>query len=250
MIRAILVDDEPRARESLRMILHNYFSEVLILGEADSVNDAYNLITKEKPNVVFLDIKMPDGSGFDLLKRFQIVDFKVVFVTAYEEHALEAIKNGAFDYILKPINSNELRAAINKINESITEKDDFNQKLKAFIANYETSSQQNKKIVLKTSESIHLVPITSIARAEADCNYTWIHFDKQPKILISKPLKHFEDILVEYGFMRVHQSHLVNINHVVRIDKADGGILVFADGAKVPISVRKRDQLFRMLDEI
>jgi two-component system, LytTR family, response regulator len=250
MIRAILVDDEPRARESLRVILERLFPEVEIVGEASGVNEAYSVILKEKPNTIFLDVKMPDGTGFDLLKLFDEINFKVVFVTAFEEHALEAIKFSAFDYILKPINTNELRDAISKLIETFDETDDINLKLKAFIANFEVANQSKKKIVLKTSESIHLVPINSIVRCEADCNYTKVYFDNQPKILISKPLKHFEDMLIEFGFIRVHQSHLVNINHVVRIDKADGGVLVFADGANVPISVRKRDQLFKILDSL
>lgn len=250
MIRAILVDDEPRARESLRVILERFFPEVAILGEAAGIEEAYNLIEAEKPNTVFLDVKMSDGTGFDLLKRFTNFDFKVVFVTAFEEHALEAIKFSAFDYILKPINTHELREAIDKLKESLDDTDEINLKLKAFFANMEASSQTKKKIVLKTSESIHLVPIQSIVRCEADCNYTKLFFENQPKILISKPLKHFEDMLSEFGFIRVHQTHLVNINHVVRVDKADGGVLVFADGSQVPIAVRKREQLFKLLESL
>jgi len=250
MIRAVLVDDEPRARESLRVILERFFPEVTILAEADGVEQAYKTIQKHKPNTVFLDIKMPDGTGFDLLKRFDNINFKVVFVTAFEEHALEAIKFSAFDYILKPINTNELRSVIDKLVENLDDSDSLNIKLKAVIENMSATSQAQKKIVLKTAESIHLVLLQNITRCEADCNYTKIFFDNQPKILISKPLKHFEDILSEYGFVRVHQSHLVNINHVLRVDKIDGGVLVFADKTQVPISVRKREQLFKLLENM
>ena len=250
MIKAILVDDEPRARESLRVILQRFFPEVNILGEAAGVTEAYKLIKSTSPNTVFLDIKMPDGSGFDLLKKFDKIDFKVVFVTAFEEHALEAIKFSAFDYILKPINTNELRSAIEMLEDTLGDDDDLNVKLNAIFSNLEATSLAKKKIVLKTSDSIHLVPIQNIVRCEADCNYTWVHFDIQPKILISKPLKHFEELLNEYGFIRVHQSHLVNVNHIIRIDKVDGGVLVFADNAKIPISTRKRDDLFRHLENL
>lgn len=250
MITAILVDDEPRARESLRIILERFFPEVGIIGEASGVEEAFTLIKKEKPNTVFLDIKMPDGTGFDLLKRFDEVDFKVIFVTAFEEHALEAIKFSAFDYILKPINTNELRDVIANLNENFDRSDEVNIKLKAFFANMEAASQTKKKIVLKTAESIHLVPILNVVRCEADCNYTKIFLENHPKILISKSLKYFEDMLSDYGFVRVHQSHLVNINHVVRLDKTDGGVLVFADGSQVPIAVRKRDQLLKLLNSL
>ena len=193
---------------------------------------------------------MPDGTGFDLLKQFESIDFKVVFVTAFEEHALEAIKFSAFDYILKPINTTELRGVIDKLAETLDDSDNLNVKLKAVIDNMSATSQAQKKIVLKTAESIHLVLLQNITRCEADCNYTKIYFDNQPKILISKPLKYFENILSEYGFVRVHQSHLVNINHVVRVDKIDGGVLVFADKTQVPISVRKREQLFKLLEDM
>ena len=249
-INALLVDDEPRSRESLRVILQRFFPEVNIVGEAAGVNEAHQAIGNLKPNTVFLDINMPDGTGFDLLKRFEVIDFKVIFVTAFEEHALEAIKFSAFDYILKPINTNELRHAIDKLASSFQDVDDMSVKIKAFFANMQEANQNKRKIVLKTAESIHLVPVQTIVRCEADGNYTKVYIEKQPKLLISKPLKFFEDMLHEFGFVRVHQSHLVNINHVVRVDKVDGGVLVFADSSKVPISVRKREQLFNLLENL
>lgn len=249
-INALLVDDEPRSRESLRVILQRFFPEVNIVGEAAGVNEAQQAIGNLKPNTVFLDINMPDGTGFDLLKRFEVIDFKVIFVTAFEEHALEAIKFSAFDYILKPINTNELRQAIDKLASSFQDVDDMSVKIKAFFANMQEANQNKRKIVLKTAESIHLVPVQTIVRCEADGNYTKVYIEKQPKLLISKPLKFFEDMLHEFGFVRVHQSHLVNINHVVRVDKVDGGVLVFADSSKVPISVRKREQLFNLLENL
>ena len=250
MIKAILVDDEPRARDTLKKIIENYFHEVHILGEAAGVNEAYELINKLKPDAVFLDIEMPDGSGFDLLKLFDTIDFKVLFVTAHEEHALKAIKFSAMDYILKPVNTNELREAIEKVKENMGQEQDIDIKLKSFFANMETDRKTKKKIVLKTAESIFLVPLENIVRCEADCNYTWVHFNNQPKILISKPLKHFDDMLKDFNFIRVHQSHLVNINHVIRVNKVDSGELVFSDNATVPISARKRKELFDVLDNL
>lgn len=249
MIRTIIVDDEPRARESLRLILNKFFPDFDIVGEASGVEEAFNVITKEKPKVVFLDIKMPDGSGFDLLKKFQQIDFRVIFVTAFEEYALDAIKFSAFDYILKPVNTNEIRETIAKLNIDLNQNDDIVLKMKAFFENME-GKQNQKKIVLKTAESIHLVALSSIVRCESDCNYTRVYFDNQPKILISKSLKYFEDLLTNYGFIRVHQSHLVNLNFVSRIDKVDGGVLVFYDGTQVPVSVRKREQLFKLIEKM
>jgi two-component system LytT family response regulator len=250
MIKAIVVDDEQRARESITAILHRVFPEVDLLGEADGVETAYKLIERVKPNVVFLDIKMGDGTGFDLLQRYQRIPFKVVFVTAFDEYAIEAFKFSAFDYLLKPINTNELRETLERLKESLDQQEDLSVKINAFLANMDTLNTAQKKIVLKTASSIHLVNLVNIVRCEADANYTWVYVKDQPKVLISKPLKHFEDMLDGFGFLRVHQSHLVNLNFISRIDKVDGGTLILSDNTSIPISVRKRNQLFHLLENL
>lgn len=250
MIKALVVDDEPRVRESMIVILKNVFPEVQLLGEAESVEEAYLQIEKLKPNVVFLDVKMSDGTGFDLLRRYQKVPFKVVFITAFDEYAIEAIKFSACDYLLKPINTTELRQTIEKLKDTLGLEEDMQLKIQAFLNNLDTINIAQKKIVLKTSDSIHLVNLGNIVRCEADTNYTWVYIHEQPKILISKPLKHFEELLDEYGFFRVHQSHLVNLNYFNRIDKIDGGILILNDNTSIPIAVRKRDMLYQLLENL
>jgi two-component system LytT family response regulator len=250
MIKAVIIDDEARARESLAMIINQFFPEIELLGSADGVESGFTLINTVKPNVVFLDIKMGDGSGFDLLRKYQKIPFKTVFVTAFDEHALEAFKFSAFDYLLKPVDTEELRQSIDRIAESLDYDDDVALKIKAFLANMEVAQQSQKKIVLKTSNSIHLININTIVRCEADANYSWIYVQNLPKILISKPLKHFEDLLQDYGFFRAHQSHLVNLNFISRIDKVDGGVIVLKDNTNVPVAVRKREQLFQILNNL
>lgn len=250
MIRAIIVDDEPRARETLSGVITRYFTNVQLLGEAASVNEAFALIEKVNPNVVFLDIKMPDGSGFDLLKRFKKPTFRTVFVTAFDEFAVEAIKFSAFDYLLKPISTDELRETIAKLTEEMSEPEDFTLKLQAFFDNVNSIERDKKKIVLKTANSIHLVTISNVVRCESDGNYTWFYFNNQPKLLISRPLKQFEELLEPYGFFRPHQSHLVNIRAISRIDKVDGGTLILEDNTPIPVSVRKREQLFSILEQL
>lgn len=250
MIKALVVDDEPNARESFTNILKSVFPEVILLGEAEGVEDAFRQIEKLSPNVVFLDIKMGDGTGFDLLRRYQKVPFKVVFITAFDEFAIEAIKFSACDYLLKPINTNELRQALERLKETLGLEEDFQLKIQAFLNNLDTINIAQKKIVLKTSDSIHLVNLGNIVRCEADTNYTWVYIYDHPKILISKPLKHFEELLEENGFFRVHQSHLVNLNYFSRIDKIDGGILVLSDNTSIPIAVRKRDALYQLLEKL
>ena len=250
MIRAIIVDDEPRARETLSGVITRYFTNVQLLGEAAGVNEAFTLIEKVNPNVVFLDIKMPDGSGFDLLKRFKKPTFRTVFVTAFDEFAVDAIKFSAFDYLLKPISTDELRETITKLTEEMSEPEDFTVKLQAFFDNVNSIERDKKKIVLKTANSIHLVTISNVVRCESDGNYTWFYFNNQPKLLISRPLKQFEELLEPYGFFRPHQSHLVNIRAISRIDKVDGGTLILEDHTPIPVSVRKREQLFSILEQL
>ena len=200
--------------------------------------------------MVFLDIKMPDGSGFDLLKRFKKPTFRTVFVTAFDEFAVEAIKFSAFDYLLKPISTDELRETITKLTEEMSEPEDFTVKLQAFFDNVNSIERDKKKIVLKTANSIHLVTISNVVRCESDGNYTWFYFNNQPKLLISRPLKQFEELLEPYGFFRPHQSHLVNIRAISRIDKVDGGTLILEDNTPIPVSVRKREQLFSILEQL
>lgn len=250
MIKAIIIDDEQMAREALFNVLNREHSDITVVGQAANVAQGYEQIVELSPSLVFLDIMMPDGSGFDLLRRFPKANFKVVFVTAFDNFTIEALRFSAFDYLLKPINTHELAFALERFRETVSQPDDLSTKLETFFTNLDEQERDKKKIILKTTNSIHLVPIGSVIRCEADANYTLFHFTNQPKLLISKPLKHFEEMLEEYGFLRVHQSHLINLRHLVRIDKVDGGTIVLTDNTSVPISVRKRDQVFKLLEQL
>lgn len=250
MIQALVIDDEERARLSLTSIFSKFFPEVEVVGEASGVEEAYQQIEKLKPNVVFLDIKMGDGTGFDLLRRYQRIPFSVVFVTAFDNHAIEAFKFSAFDYLLKPIKTDELRETIARLSETLEEEQDLSVKISAFMENVGSMNLSQKKIVLKTANSIHLVNLPNIIRCEADANYTWVYVQNQPKLLISKPLKYYEEMLEDFGFFRAHQSHLVNLSHISRIDKIDGGQIVLQDNTTIPIAVRKREMLFKLLDNM
>ncbi len=249
-IKALIVDDEKTARQGLAAIITREHPEIEVAGQAGGVEDGYRQITELNPELVFLDIMMGDGSGFDLLKKFEKISFRVIFVTAFDDYTLEAIRFSAFDYLLKPVNTRELKDALQRFNESRSVNDDLKMKMQAFISNYNEGEKSKKKIVLKTTDSIYLVPVTDIIRCEAYNNYSWVYTSNQPRLLISKPLKHFESMLEDYGFMRIHQSHLVNLSHLLRIDKVDGGMVVLSDNTPLPISTRKREQVFRMLENI
>ncbi len=250
IIRALIVDDEKTARDALSAILAREHPNVFVAGEASGVEDAYEQIFALNPQLVFLDIMMPGGNGFDLLKKFDRINFKVIFVTAFDDYTLEAIRFSAFDYLLKPVNTRELRDALQRLGSNAPESDEMSIKIRTFLNNYNDREKSKKKIVLKTTDSIHLTPIKNIIRCEADNNYSRIFLSDQPKILISKPLKHFEDMLENHGFLRIHQSHLVNLSHIIRIDKVDGGKVVLTDKIPLPISVRKREQVMKILEEL
>jgi two-component system, LytTR family, response regulator len=249
IMRIVIVDDEPMARNAIISILKIGFPQVEISGQAETVLSAVELIKKVNPDLVFLDIDLPDGTGFDLLALLQPAKFKIIFVTAHQEFAIKAIKFSALDYILKPVSSIELAASMTKV---INDKaiGDIDLKFETLLSNYNSPRKEMRKIVLRTSESIHIVEIEDIIRCESDNNYTTFFLKDNQKILVSKGLKEYDDMLADYGFYRAHQSHLVNINFINRFDKKDGGYLVLADKTHVPVSQRKRQGLLDLFEKM
>ena len=243
----VIIDDEPFARQCIESIIAENFAQINIVGQADSVRKGVNVIKNTNPDLVFLDVDLIDGSGFDILTTLKPITFKVIFITAHQEYAVKAIKFSAFDFILKPVSADELIDAINRANA-----DSENQGLKwnAFFNNISELNDKPKKIVLRTSESIHLIDITDILRCEADNNYSTFFLKNSQKIVISKGLKEYEDMLSGYGFFRVHQSHLINLNYILRFDKKDGGYVVLTDKSSVPVSQRKKQKLLDFFESL
>jgi Response regulator of the LytR/AlgR family len=249
MLKTIIIDDELMAREAISNMVTLYCPNLEVTDTADSVASGYETIKKHNPDLVLLDIKMTDGTGFDLLQMFDTINFKFIFITAYEEYAIQAFKFSALDYLLKPIDPNDLIASVEKLNDSI-HKEDENIKLKAFMANIQGVTPELKKIVLKTAESIHLVNVKDIIRCESSSNYTLFFFTDNTKLLVSKTLKEFDEMLSPYGFFRAHQSHLINLNFLDRYDKAEGGTLILKDKSAIPLAVRKREQLMKIFENL
>jgi two-component system LytT family response regulator len=243
MIRCVIVDDESKAREILAEMLKLYCNSVEVVGQAYNVSSAYEVINKEKPDLVLLDIKMPDGSGFDLLNKFGNIDFKVIFITAHEEYAIKAFRFSALDYLLKPIDPSDLMSAIEKIAENQSA-DTINEQYDAFKSDFfEDGHQKDKRIVLKTQENIYVIYLKDVIRCQSEKNYTYFFFSNRERIIVSKTLKEFEDLLSEFNFMRVHRSHLINLKYIDRFEKNDGGMVIMTDGSKVEVSHRKKDAL-------
>ena len=235
-IRVIIVDDEINGRENLRAVLQTYCPEVEIVGEADSAMSAIELIQELKPSLIFLDIEMPGGDGFKVLEFFKRPSFQVVFVTAYDQYAIKAIRFSALDYILKPIDIMLVKAAIDRHQQAKEE----DTRLQQFLDNKQLPNA-SKRIALPLADKIHYVEVQDIISCKGEASYSTIYTTEGKKYLVSKPLIEYEDILADYGFLRTHKSHIVNRSHISTFIKSDGGYLLMSDGSNIPVSRRKKE---------
>lgn len=249
MKKAIIVDDESNARESIVSLCKLTHSEIDIVGEAAGVESGLEVIRSLKPDLVFLDIQLEDGTGFDILEKLEHIDFHIIFITAFNEYAIKAFKFAAIDYLLKPINPKEFKAAIDHFC-NIRDKEDIETKLLAYLSHIKESVSEHKKIILKTAESIHLIKVYDIIRCEADKGYTEFFMRDNKKILVSKGLKEYDEMLGEFGFIRTHQSHLINLDYIASFEKTDGGYILMTDGSTVPVSSRKREYVFNIFENL
>lgn len=245
-LKIIIVDDEKRIRTSLIHVLKLHYLEADVIGEAENIQQAREVIKLNIPDILLLDIKMPGGTGFDLLKQLMPISFKTIFITAFDQYAIEAIKFSALDYLLKPVIPGELVKALDKAKEEIN-KEKENIKLKTLINNIE---KKEKKIVLNTQGATFIIDVREIVRCEADRNYTNFFLMDKKRILVSGGLKEYEDILKSHNFIRPHHSHLVNVSLINRLEKRNGGVLVLKDGSEVPVSIRKHAELAEILRQI
>ena len=227
-------------------MLHLYCPDVQILGEASGVESGYELVQRHQPDLVFLDIEMDDGSGMDLLKSLPKRKFQLIFITAFNQYAVEAFRLSAIDYLLKPIDPDDLAEAVHKAQQAQNQAE-LTAKISTLLVNLDATSPRKKKIVLKDSDNIHFVSIEDIIYCRADGSYTRFYFQSQPELLVSRHLKAYEQILAPYPFFRIHHTYLVNLQYALRFEKSDGGILVLKSGERLPVSNRKRDQLLRLL---
>ena len=248
-IRTVIVDDEFNARRALANMLEFYCNEVELVGEAQSVEEAYALIDREKPDLILLDIILGNATGFDLLKKLRNMDFKLIFVTAHDEYALRAIKMSALDYLLKPVKPRELIGAITRVAEALEKEEKIRMKVETLITNTREQGGE-KKIIVNTMSSIFVLEVKSIIRCESDENYTFIYLENQDRIMVARTLKDFEEMLTGFGFFRVHQSHLINLNQVSSFEKGSGGHAVLKDGRKIPVSTRRKEQFMKALTNV
>jgi len=251
IIKAIIVDDQITAINSLKQdVLFLFPNDIQIIGESTTIDEAVVLFKEFKPDLIFLDIDLKIGTGFDFLKRiseFNYVDYDIIFTTAFNQFAIKAIKYSAFDYLLKPIDTDELKLSIERLQYEIESKA-TKSRIKMILDNQNSNNEtEDKTIALATSKEVKIVKIKDIVRCQSDHNYTNFYLVNGEKIMVSKTIKEYDSILSDHQFIRTHQSHLVNLNYVTSYIKNDGGILVLSTEDRIPISRRKKDEVIAKL---
>lgn len=248
MIKAIIVDDEKKSRMTLANLIETYCPAVSVVELCESVTVAEKAIKKFDPDLVFLDIEMPFENGFNLLERIKTPAFQVIFVTAYDHYAIKAIKYSALDYILKPVDSDELLAAVEKIEERKTDVSIQASQFELLLANLKKGGRA--RIAIPTFDGLRMVNVEEIIRCVADESYTEIILSTGEKLIVSRILKEYEDLLSDLNFFRVHNSCLINLAHVVRYVKGDGGNVIMSNGECVEVARRKKIELLNKLTKI
>lgn len=245
MLNAIIIDDELKGREVLKQKLKEYCPLVIVIGEAANGEEGINIIGTLRPDIIFLDIEMPRLNGFEMLNAIKEKNFHIIFTTAYDQYAIKAIKYAAFDYLLKPIDIDELRSAVERIagNENIhTPK-----QIELLQENMQSPRKQLNKLAIPTLDGLLFYDINDIVQLEANSNYTNIFFSNNSKILASKTLKDFEELLPPDIFFRTHHSHLINLNYIKRYIKGDGGQIEMQNGNFVDVARRKKEEFMKMI---
>lgn len=244
-LKAIIIEDEEASRNVLKSYLSNYCKNVSLIGEASNIIEGEQLIKNNKPHLVFLDIEMPFGNGFDLLDKLDEIDFEVVFITAYSNYAIRALNLSAAYYLLKPIDIDELVSAVDKVTDTIQNREEFSN-TQILAENLKAVTNKDQKIVFPQMDGFEVVQISNIIRAEASDNYTTFYLVGGKKYLLSKTLKYYEDMLVGLGFFRSHKSHLINIMHVLKYIKGKSGQAVMSDESIALVSSTAKKDFIKL----
>lgn len=245
-MRAVIVDDELHVHSTMGALLQHVDKTIQVVGNAQGVSHGIDIIKKTRPDLIFLDIQMGDGNGFDLLKRLAPPYPHVIFVTAHDQFALDAFRFSAIDYLIKPIDMQELQVAVEKAKERI-EVETFKVQMEILGDSFEKNAI-SERIVLRDSDSVHIIQVNDVLWCSAEGSYTYFHLLNGKKIVVSKNLKEYDSLLKAHNFYRIHRSYLVNCNHVVRYDKFESN-LIFTGNRAIPVSIKK-DQLTEILSRI
>lgn len=250
-MKAVIIDNNKTVRDGLRAMLLKLCSQVTQIYEAGGVESGFELIVQEKPQIVFTDVEMDDGTGFDLIQKLPFRDFQLIFITAYNKYAVNAFKFSAIDFLLKPIDPIELVASVNKASESFKNRD-LEQQIKLLKDNLSSINQKisDKKVALYESNIIHYIKVSDIIFCKSDASYTIFHIVGGKKIMVSRLLKEYEELFDGLGFLRTHNSYLINTQRILRFDKSDGGQLIMEEDHAVQVSTRKKEQVLEILSKL
>lgn len=248
MIKAVLIDDEKNALEVLEWQLHTYCPDVIIASSCNNANDGIAAIKLHRPQLVFLDIEMPKKNGFEVIQFFKDPFFDVIFTTAYNQFALKAFRFAALDYLLKPIDAEDLVTSVMRFQKKQVNSNS-KQQFELLLQQYANPEVLPGKISFATQHAIHFIAPETIIYCESDSNYTTLHFFDKTKMVVSKTLKEVEEILVHYHFYRIHHSFIINLKYVNRFIKNDGGCIEMADGAQLPVSRQRKQEVIQVLTQ-
>lgn len=248
MIHSIIVEDEPIFQESLIQAIKASGLSIKVCGICNSKREAKKLIDEYKPQLVFLDVELVDGKGIDLLTEINSVEFEIIFTTSYDKYAINAIKNNAIDYLLKPIKDKDLKVALLKVQKRLEEKESLKQVsiVQSYLDKLKEQDQQDSKLMVHTKEGVTLIKVNDIIRLESESNYSIVYLVNNKKHMVSKTLKYFEEKLLAHNFLRIHQSHLINLLHMREIEHNENRC-VMSDGSHVEISKRKKKEFMESL---
>ncbi|GGH66510.1 MAG: response regulator transcription factor [Bacteroidetes bacterium] len=249
MLKALIIDDEANSRAALKGKLELFCPDINPISEAGDIESALKEVIANKPDVMFLDVKLAGETGFELLERIHQEEItwngEVIFTTAHDEFALKAIKFSALDYLLKPIDPEELVKAVRKVQQVSNEVPSGN--ISVLLENFRSAAESPKKIVIPSSDGMHIIKVSDILRCESSSNYTQFVLKTGKNLLASKTLKEFDNMLTDHNFERIHKSHLVNMNYVKRYVQSDGGYVIMEDDSKIPVANRKKEHLMALL---
>lgn len=248
-MKILIIDNEAPIRAGLRMQLETYVPEMEDLQEATGVATGLIAIETYQPDIVFLDVEMDDGTGLDLLRKLGNYNFQLIFITAHNKYAVDAFKFSAIDFLLKPIDADDLMTSVGKALRQLKNRD-LKEQILVLNESMNKISMEHKKIVLKDKDSIYFVKVNDIIRCHAEGPYTEFFITAGQRITISKNLKEYEEMLEPFGFIRAHHSHLINIRKITRFDKTDGCTLIMENNDEVPVSQRKKEHLLEIIRQI
>jgi two-component system LytT family response regulator len=245
MLNAIIVDDEPYCCEILAAMLETECPQVNVVSACNNAETAIAAIEKHSPEIVFLDVEMPRMNGFEMLEKLPSINFHIIFTTSYDQYALKAIRFSALDYLLKPVDREELKRAVQKAGDRVQVP--IPQQLQLLLEKIKQPSQSINKIALPTIEGLQMIAIDSIIYCESDDNYTRIYLKNKKKLLVTRSLKELEEMLESYSFLRIHRSYLANLNETEKYIKGEGGYLIMSDGSHVDVSKNRKELLLQKL---